>query len=99
MTFQVLRRSSDCAILRPTREVLDPVVPQDDWYKAKSYIDTAVYRAGDQSELGLSRYCLGATVIAATATILSDIWLANALWLGRKSDAMAAEETGLPAET
>src|ERR1700694_3009855 len=48
MTCQVLRRSSDYAIARPTREVLYTVVPREDRYKAKSFIDTVVYRAGDQ---------------------------------------------------
>ena len=41
-------RSSDYAIARPTREVLYTVVPREDRYKAKSFIDTVVYRAGDQ---------------------------------------------------
>lgn len=47
VVFQVLRRSSDYAISRPTREVLYTVVPREDRYKAKNFIDTAVYRAGD----------------------------------------------------
>ena len=46
--FQVLRRAGDYAITRPTREVLFTVVPREDRYKAKSFIDTVVYRAGDQ---------------------------------------------------
>ncbi|MEK6610199.1 MAG: MFS transporter, partial [Gemmatimonadota bacterium] len=48
VAFQVLRRSSDYAIARPTREVLYTVVPREDRYKAKKFIDTGVYRAGDQ---------------------------------------------------
>ena len=48
MIVQVVRRSSDYAIARPTREVLYTVVPREDRYKAKSFIDTVVYRAGDQ---------------------------------------------------
>ena len=46
--FQVLRRAADYAIARPTREVLFTVVPREDRYKAKSFIDTVVYRTGDQ---------------------------------------------------
>ena len=46
--FQVLRRAGDYAIARPTREVLFTVVPREDRYKAKSFIDTVVYRFGDQ---------------------------------------------------
>ena len=46
--FQVLRRAGDYAIARPTREILFTVVPREDRYKAKSFIDTFVYRLGDQ---------------------------------------------------
>ena len=100
MTFQVLRRSSDYAIARPTREVLYTVVPREDRYKAKSFIDTVVYRAGDQVgawsfTLLSSRLGMGSREIGFAAVILSAIWLANGLWLGRKQDAMAVEETRL----
>jgi len=100
VTFQVLRRSSDYAIARPTREVLYTVVPREDRYKAKSFIDTVVYRAGDQvgawSFTWLSGIGLDPNQIGLAAVIVSAIWLANALWLGRKQDTMAAaEETRL----
>ena len=100
MTFQVLRRSSDYAIARPTREVLYTVVPREDRYKAKSFIDTVVYRAGDQVgawsfTLLSSRLGMGSREIGLAAVILSAVWLVNGLWLGRKQDAMAAEETRL----
>ncbi|HXN42813.1 MAG TPA: MFS transporter [Xanthobacteraceae bacterium] len=100
MTFQVLRRSSDYAIARPTREVLYTVVPREDRYKAKSFIDTVVYRAGDQVgawsfTLLSSRLGMGSREIGLAAVILSAIWLVNGLWLGRKQDMMAAEETRL----
>jgi AAA family ATP:ADP antiporter len=99
MTFQVLRRSGDYAIARPTREVLYTVVPREDRYKAKSFIDTVVYRAGDQvgawSFTYLSGLGMDAKEIGLAAVILSAIWLANALWLGRKQDTMAAQETRL----
>jgi AAA family ATP:ADP antiporter len=100
MTFQVLRRSSDYAIARPTREVLYTVVPREDRYKAKSFIDTVIYRAGDQVgawsfTLLSSRLGMGSREIGLAAVILSAIWLVNGLWLGRKQDAMAAEETRL----
>jgi len=96
MTFQVLRRSSDYAIARPTREVLYTVVPREDRYKAKSFIDTVVYRAGDQvgawSFTWLSGLGIDAKEIGLAAVILSAIWLVNGLWLGRKQDTMAAAE-------
>src|SRR5436190_1290915 len=95
VTFQVLRRSSDYAIARPTREVLYTVVAREDRYKAKSFIDTVVYRAGDQvgawSFTLLSALGMGTAGIAIAAGVLSAVWLANALWLGRRQDAMATE--------
>jgi ATP:ADP antiporter, AAA family len=96
MSFQVLRRSSDYALARPAREVLYTVLPREDRYKAKSFIDTVVYRAGDQvgawsfalfsSGLGLSSKQIG-----LVAVVVSAGWLANGLWLGRKQDAMSTE--------
>jgi ATP:ADP antiporter, AAA family len=95
--FQVLRRSGDYAVARPTREVLYTVVAREDRYKAKSFIDTVVYRGGDQvgawSFTLLSWLGVGVTGIAVAAGLLSAAWLANALWLGRRQDAMAEFET------
>jgi AAA family ATP:ADP antiporter len=95
--FQVLRRSGDYAVARPTREVLYTVVAREDRYKAKSFIDTVVYRGGDQvgawSFTLLSWLGVGVTGIAVAAGLLSAAWFANALWLGRRQDAMAESET------
>jgi AAA family ATP:ADP antiporter len=77
--------------------VLYTVVPREDRYKAKSFIDTVVYRAGDQigawSFTLLSWLGLSGKEIGLAAVILSAIWLVNGLWLGRSQDRMAAEET------
>jgi AAA family ATP:ADP antiporter len=94
VAFQVLRRASDYAIARPAREVLYTVLPREDRYKAKNFIDTVVYRAGDQvgawSYALLAALGLGASEVAATAVVLSMVWLVNGLWLGRKQESMAA---------
>jgi AAA family ATP:ADP antiporter len=93
VVFQVLRRSSDYAIARPTREVLYTVVPREDRYKAKNFIDTVVYRAGDQ--IGAWSYALvamlgfGHSALAGIAVILAALWLVNARWLGRSQEKMA----------
>jgi ATP:ADP antiporter, AAA family len=94
VVFQVLRRSSDYAIARPAREVLYTVVPREDRYKAKNFIDTVVYRGGDQigawSYALLAAFGFGTTEVAAAAIVLSALWLLNGLWLGRKQETMAA---------
>jgi ATP:ADP antiporter, AAA family len=91
-TFQVLRRAGDYAIARPTREILFTVVPREDRYKAKSFIDTVVYRFGDQ----LGAWTVAALVgfgpgeVALVAAGLAAVWLVNALWLGRRQEVMEA---------
>jgi AAA family ATP:ADP antiporter len=95
VVYQVIRRAGNFAFARPSREVLYTVVPREDKYKAKSFIDTAVYRMGDQlgawSYAGLGWLGLAITGIAMLAVPLSLAWLINGLWLGRKQNAL---ETG-----
>ena len=108
VAFQLIRRAGNFAIARPTREILFTVLPREDRYKAKSFIDTAIYRLGDQigawSFALLSYLKLGATEISIVAAATSAIWLANSWWLGRRQDILArqqeveemASRTGLP---
>jgi len=95
--FQVIRRAGDYAIARPTREVLFTVVPREDRYKAKSFIDTVVYRFGDQVgawSMALMRgFSETAMTVALVAMPVALLWLANALWLGRRQTVLAAEQT------
>ena len=94
--YQVLRRAGNFAFARPSREVLFTVVPREDKYKAKSFIDTVVYRTGDQvgawSYAGLSFIGLGMVGIAIAAVPISLAWLVNGLWLGRKQETLASGE-------
>jgi AAA family ATP:ADP antiporter len=102
VAFQVLRRAGNFAISRPVREVLFTVVPREDRYKAKSFIDTVVYRLGDQvgawSFAGIGALGLGSTAAALVAVPLSAAWLVNSLWLGRaqakRDRAAEAERAG-----
>lgn len=88
VVFNVLRRAGNFAVMRPTREVLYTVVPREDKYKAKTFIDTAVYRFGDQvgvwGESGLRLLGLGVAGVSVVAVPLSVIWLGLAAWLGRQ---------------
>ena len=95
--FQVLRRAGDYAITRPTREVLFTVVPREDRYKAKSFIDTVVYRTGDQLgawSVALLRVLgLGVSGVALVAIPLAILWLVDGLWLGRRQEKLGAAQT------
>ena len=96
VVYQVLRRAGNFAFARPTREVLFTVVPREDKYKAKSFIDTVIYRTGDQvgawSYAALGFLGLAMTGISIVAIPISIAWLLNGLWLGRKQEGMAAAE-------
>jgi len=43
----VIRRAGEYALVRPGREILFTVIPAEQKYKAKNFIDTVVYRGGD----------------------------------------------------
>lgn len=49
--LQVIRRGIEYAITRPAREVIYTVMSREDRYKSKGFIDTFVYRLGDQVDL------------------------------------------------
>ncbi len=99
VVMQVVRRAGNFAIARPTREVLFTVLSREDKYKAKSFIDTVVYRTGDQvgawSYAGLLALGLTLSGIAFATVPIAAIWLANAFWLGRRQEQLARDGTTL----
>jgi AAA family ATP:ADP antiporter len=94
--FQVIRRAADYAVARPARELLYTVASREDRYKAKSLIDTVIYRTGDQlgawSVTLLRAVGLGAAQVSFAAIPLAALWLVNALWLGRRQERIAAQQ-------
>jgi ATP:ADP antiporter, AAA family len=104
IAFQVARRAGNFAVARPTREVLFTVIPREDKYKAKSFIDTFVYRAGDQvgawSYKLMGFFGLGVSGIAFVAVPISILWFVMSVWLGRRQAGLArrqADEAYVPA--
>ncbi len=91
VTFQVLRRAGNFALARPVREVLFTVLPREDRYKTKAFIDTVVYRTGDQIGIwtypAIAALGFGASAVSVLAVPLSLAWLVSALWLGREQAA------------
>ena len=104
VAFQVARRAGSYALERPSREVLFTAVSREDKYKAKSLIDTFVYRGGDQigawTDTALRAAGLGMAGIAFAAVPVCLVWLGNALWLARRNAALARArgEDGAPGE-
>jgi ATP:ADP antiporter, AAA family len=92
-TFQVARRASTFAFMRPAREVLFTVLRREDKYKAKSFIDTFGYRCGDQfgawSYAGMQAFGLKLSAISYIAVAVVAGWCALGVWLGRKQHVLA----------
>jgi len=93
IVFEAAFRAVQRAIMRPARETLFTVVSAEDKYKAKAFVDTFVYRAGDvagaQLEGALGRLGMGLVAVASVAMPLAIVWAALALWLGRAQQRMA----------
>ena len=96
--FQIARRASTFAFMRPAREVLFTVLRREDKYKAKSFIDTFGYRCGDwfgsQSYGGLLQHLLhfSFSTISYLAIPIVAVWCALGVWLGRKQQHLAAPQ-------
>ncbi len=94
--FQVVRRGGNYALARPARETLFTIVPPEQTYKAKSFIDTFVYRGGDM--LGatlfdaLGRLGMGLAGVAFTAVPVAALWGGVGLALGAAQRRRAAAD-------
>jgi ATP:ADP antiporter, AAA family len=86
--FQTVRRALHFAVDRPAREVLFTVVPREDKYKAKSFVDTFVYRGSDalssSMHAGLAALGLAIPALSAAAIPFALASFALALWLARR---------------
>ena len=99
VVFQALKRAAEFGFANPARETLFTVVTREQKYKAKSVIDTAVFRGGDAVNgwiyTGLRSIGLDLSAIALVAVPISAVWLALLLLLGRKQEQLAQSK---PAE-
>jgi AAA family ATP:ADP antiporter len=93
--FQVLRRATTFAFMRPAREVLFTVLKREDKYKAKSFIDTFGYRCGDQlgswsyEALHVRPLGLSLSAISYIAVPVVAGWCVLGVWLGRRQAQLA----------
>jgi AAA family ATP:ADP antiporter len=94
--MQGLRRVTQYAIARPTREICFTVVEQEDRYKAKNVIDTVIYRLGDVSsawvQAGLRTAGFGLEATFALGVLASAAWGTNAWALGRQYERRRAAQ-------
>jgi ATP:ADP antiporter, AAA family len=86
--MQALRRVTQYAIARPSREMCFTVVEQENRYKAKNIIDVVVYRFGDLSsawaQAGLRALGFGMVGALGLGVVASGLWGAVAWKLGRQ---------------
>jgi ATP:ADP antiporter, AAA family len=85
---QALRRVTQYAIARPSREICFTVVDQENRYKTKNIIDVVMYRLGDLSsawvQAGMRWVGLGLGASLTLAVLVSGLWGASAWTLGRQ---------------
>ncbi|HEY2274563.1 MAG TPA: MFS transporter [Steroidobacteraceae bacterium] len=86
-----VRRVADYALTRPCRDALFTVVSREEKYKAKSLIDTFVYRGGDALSGSLYKeltggFGAGPAAIGWLGAGVSALWTVLALALGRAQE-------------
>ena len=94
--LEVVRKTANYAISRPSREVLFTAVSRREKYQAKNFIDTVVYRAGDTGAAALFEafFKVGASVVLVSTSAVgaSVIYLIVGLTLGRAHARRLAEQ-------
>jgi ATP:ADP antiporter, AAA family len=87
VVVQVARRVASFALARPAREILFTSANREERFKAKNFIDTVIYRGGDQfgswSYAWMMSLGFGISQIALVGVPLSLAWLALSFWLAR----------------
>lgn len=99
---QGLRRAVEFAIVRPAREVLWTVVSREEKYKAKSVVETLVYRGGDAASgwlsAGLATAGAGFGLVTMVIIPVACLWSGLCFWLAgrqrRKASLMTEVEGG-----
>ncbi len=84
--LQVVRRSITFGFTKPTSDMLYAVVSKEAKYKAKNFIDTAVYRGGDLFSTWTIKSLagLGISGISLICIPIAILWTGLSLWIGRE---------------
>jgi len=89
--LMIVRRIGEYAFVRPGREMLFAPLDAESKYKAKGFIDTVVYRAGDAVsgwlKSGLDLLAQGGVLVAIIGALCAMVWGALGWYLGRQADA------------
>ena len=101
VVVMVVRRAGEYALVRPGREMLFTVLPAEQKYKAKNFIDTVVYRGGD----ALSGWVKRALDVMGDHPQLAMLigalialgWGVTGGWLGRRQRGLEQVQATAPA--
>ena len=98
VAVQIVYRAGRYGLTKPAREILWTVLSREDKYKAKPFLDAAVYRGGDLVSgwiyAGLAALGLTVGAIALVAAPVAGLWVMLGLKLGRHEEVLAAEQGG-----
>jgi len=93
VAVQVIYRAGRYGVTKPAREMLWTVLRREDKYKAKPFLDAAVYRGGDLVSgwiyAGLAAVGLSVGAIALVAAPVAALWVMLGFRLGTREEAMA----------
>jgi len=88
VVVMVVRRAGEYALVRPGREMLFTVLPAEDKYKAKNFIDTVVYRGGDALSGWVKRaldvFAEHPQMAMLIGALIAVGWGLTGGWLGRR---------------
>jgi AAA family ATP:ADP antiporter len=107
VVFEVIRRAGNYAFVKPARETLFTLVDRNVRYKAKSFIDTFVYRTGDVVGAGTDSALTALVVafpavfssvlgaLAVTIAPFAVVWAGLGLYLGTRQKHLAGQASPL----
>lgn len=97
--LMIVRRIGEYAFVRPGREMLFAPLDAESKYKAKGFIDTVVYRAGDALsgwvKSGLDMLGQGVVPVALVGATCALLWGALGWYLGKQADALSKRSTSV----
>jgi AAA family ATP:ADP antiporter len=95
-----VRRIGEYAFVRPGREMLFAPLDAESKYKAKSVIDTVIYRAGDAisawAKSALDMLGQGAGMTALVGALCALLWGLLGWQLGKRADRRSSVSAALP---
>lgn len=96
VVVMIARRAGEYAFVRPGREMLYTVVSPAQKYKAKNFIDTAVYRGGDALsgwvKVGVDALASQPAIAMLIGSAIALVWAGTGGWLARRQRALSGDQ-------